>query len=69
MQTQTEELEHDLVSSRTDLARYLEAARRTDLPYLVVNAEAVRAWERREPDIWARFSDWLVAHGKEIVEI
>ena len=65
----TDELELDLASSHTDLARYLQAARRTDLPYLVVAAQAVRAWEQREPDVWARFSEWLAAHGKEIVEI
>jgi len=65
----TEELEFDLMSSQTDLARYLEAARRSDLPFLVVASEAVRAWERREPDIWARFSCWLTAQGKEIVEV
>lgn len=65
----TEELTYDLMASRTDLRRFLEAARRTDLPYLVVAAEAVRAWERREPDLWARFSDWLSAQGKGIVEI
>ena len=65
----TEELSFDLMASRTDLPRYLAAAQRTDLPYRVIASEAVRAWERREPDLWARFSSWLTAHGKRVVEI
>jgi hypothetical protein len=63
------ELEYDLLASRTDLARYLDAARRTDLPYLVVTAEAVRAWKLREPKLFARFSLWLARHGKQLVEV
>ena len=66
---ETEELEYDLMASRTDLARYLGAARRTDLPYLVVTAEAVRAWKLREPNLFARFSLWLARHGKQLVEV
>ena len=66
---ETEELEYALLASRTDLARYLDAARRTDLPYLVVTAEAVRAWKLREPALFARFSLWLAGHGKQLVEV
>ncbi len=66
---ETEELEYDLMTSRTDLARYLNAARRSDLPYLVVTAEAVRAWKLREPKLFARFSLWLTGHGKQLVEV
>lgn len=65
----SDELTLDLTASRTDLARFVEAAKRTDLPYLVIAAAAVRAWERREPDSWARFSAWLAAQGKSVVEI
>ena len=65
----TDELNFDLMASHTDLPRFLAAARRTDLPYLVVASEAVRAWERREPDLWARFSTWLAAQGKSIIEV
>jgi hypothetical protein len=64
-----EELEYDLMASRTDLARYYEAARRTDLPYLVVTAQAVRAWKLREPKVFARFTQWLAAQGKTLVEV
>ena len=65
----TEELNFDLMASCTDLPRFLAAAQRTDLPYLVIASEAVRAWEQREPELWARFSKWLNAQGKSIVEI
>ena len=69
MGVETDELEYDLMASRTDLARYLDAARRTNLPYLVVTAQAVRAWKLREPAIFARFCDWLAAQGKQLVEV
>ena len=65
----TEGLEYDLMTSRTDLARFYEAARRTDLPYLVVTAQAVRAWKLREPQVFARFSLWLARQGKQLVEV
>ena len=66
---ENDQLEYDLLASRTDLARYLDAARRTDLPYLVVTAQAVRAWKLREPTLFARFSLWLARHGKQLVEV
>jgi len=65
----TQELETDLLASQTDLSRYVEAALRTDRPYLVVASASVRAWERREPETWAKVSDWLAARGKTLVEI
>ena len=63
------QLEHDLIASRTDLARYFEAARRTDLPYLVVTSAAVQAWKLREPTLFARFLQWLGTLGKQLVEV
>ena len=65
----TEELYLELAESQTDLARYVEAATRSDLPYVVVSSDAVRAWRRREPETWARVSDWLASQGKAVVEI
>lgn len=64
-----DQLVFDLMGSHTDLARYVEAACRTDRPYVVVAAEAVRAWERREPETWAKVSGWLSARGKVVVQI
>ena len=59
----------ELRETRTDLRRFVEAASRTDLRYLVVPGGAVRAWENREPRIWAKVRDWIVSQGKTIVEL
>ena len=63
-----EDLLAHLRGSRTDLARIVEAASRTELGYIVVPAGAVRAWEEREPSTWAKVRDWLTAKGKIVVE-
>ena len=69
LEMKTEDLVQDLIGSRTDLARYVAAASRTDLPYLVVAAEAVRAWETREPEAWRKVRQWLADQRKVIVEV
>jgi len=51
---QTEELLTELRTSQTDLARFVEAVVRDSMPYGVVPAEAVRAWQRRERQLRAR---------------
>ncbi len=63
-----EDLLARLRESRTDLARIVEAASRSELEYIVVPAGAVRAWEEREPSTWAAVRDWLTARGKVVVE-
>jgi len=63
-----EDLLAQLRGSRTDLARIVEAAARTELPFIVVPAGAVRAWEEREPSTWDKVRDWLTGQGKAIVE-
>jgi hypothetical protein len=65
----TEELATQLAASRTDLRRYLDAARRSNRPYVVVASDAVKAWERREPESWAMFEQWLTANGKSLVQV
>jgi hypothetical protein len=64
-----EELLAELRGSRTDLARFVEAAARSRQPYLVVPAQAVRAWRQREPALWTRVTAWLSGRGIAIVEI
>ena len=59
----------ELRETQTDLSKFVEAASRTDLRYLVVPGGAVRAWEDREPRIWVKVQDWLAAQGKTIVEL
>ena len=66
---QTEELLTELRTSQTDLARFMEAVVRDSMPYVVVPAEAVRAWQRREPQAWAKVSSWLAAHQVAVVAV
>jgi len=53
----TDELLAQLRGSKTDLARFIEIMQRDRLPELVVPANAVRAWQEREPQTWAMVRD------------
>lgn len=61
-----DELLAQLRASKTDLGRFVEAMLRDELPYLVVPASAVRAWQQREPWTWAMVCDWLTEQGKSV---
>ena len=65
----TQEMLTEVRASRTDLARFVEAAFRDELPYLIVPARAVEGWQEREPQIWAKVRAWLASEGKSIVVI
>jgi hypothetical protein len=65
----TAELVTELRSSRTDLARIVQAVDRDKRPMLVVPAQSVRAWERREPSAWARVQEWLDEHSITVLEV
>lgn len=65
----TSELLAELRKSRTDLARIVEAAERAERAYVVVPAQAVKAWIEREPDAWAKVLAWLAANGKAVVQV
>jgi len=67
--TPPDELLSDLRSSKTDLARIVEAVVRDKPPYVVIPAQAVKAWERREPDHWARVSGWLADQNVTLVQV
>jgi len=64
---------HDLLnalrSSQTDLARIVEAVVRDRLPYVVLPMQAVKSWERREPDHWAKVAGWLAAENVALVQV
>jgi plasmid replication initiation protein len=64
-----EDLLIELKSSRTDLARLVEAATRDQLTQVVVPQRSVQAWEQREPDTWTKVSNWLTARGIAIVRV
>jgi len=59
----------ELRTSRTDLARLVEAATRDRLTRIVVPQRSVDAWEQREPETWTKVSGWLVARGVAIVRV
>ena len=67
--TTPDELMNDLRSSQTDLIRLIEAVVRDRLPYVVVPIQAVRSWQRREPQHWARVSGWLADQHVAVVQV
>jgi hypothetical protein len=67
--TTPHDLLNDLQSSQTDLARIVEAVVRDRLPYVVVPMQAVKSWERREPDHWAKVAGWLAAENVALVQV
>ena len=67
--TMPDELVNDLRSSQTDLIRLIEAVVRDRLPYVVVPVQAVRSWQRREPQHWARVSGWLADQNVAVVQV
>ncbi len=64
-----DELLVDLQDSNTDLARVVEAVVRDRVPYIVVPSAAVRAWEQREPQHWAKVAGWLAAQNVAMVQV
>ena len=65
----TQALLVQLQGSRTDLTLIVEAASRSPLSYIVVQAAAVRGWELRDPRAWRHVRTWLTTLGKTVVEI
>ena len=66
--TSTEALLAELRNSHTDMWRWVKAASESS-PRVVIPAEAIRAWQQREPETWAKVAAWLAAQGKRVVEI
>jgi hypothetical protein len=64
-----DELLIQLRESKTDVGRFVETMVRNQLPYLVVPASAVRAWQEREPQTWAMVCDWLAEQGNSVVQV
>jgi len=64
-----DDLLSELRSSQTDLARIVEAVVRDRLPYVVVPVQAVKSWERREPDHWAKVAGWLADQNVKLVQV
>jgi hypothetical protein len=64
-----EALIDELRTSRTDLARLVEAADRDRLTQIIIPQRTMDAWERREPETWLKVSGWLTARGIAIVRV
>ena len=64
-----DELLNELRTSKTDLARLVEAVLRNRPPYVVVSSQAVTSWERREPQHWAKVSGWLADSNVSLVKV
>ena len=69
MGVSAEDLLLELRSSRTDLARLIEAVSRDQFTKLVVPQQSVEAWERREPETWRKVSAWLGERGVPVHRI
>jgi hypothetical protein len=67
--TAPQELLNELRNSRTDLARIVEAVLRDRPPYVVIPVQAVKSWERRAPDHWARVVGWLADQKVALVQV
>jgi hypothetical protein len=64
-----DELLNELRTSKTDLARFVEAVLRNRPPYVVVSSQAVTSWERREPQHWTKVSGWLADSNVSLVKV
>jgi len=53
----------------TDLASLVERVCRNDLPWIVVPALSLAAWEQRDPSGWAKVLTWLETKGVTIVRL
>ena len=57
------------LGGNTDLAWLVERVIINDLPWVVVPAAALRAWEERDPVGWAKVTAWLAASGVAVIHI
>lgn len=53
----------------SDLVWLVERVSREKLPWVVIPATAVTAWEERDPPGWEKVSEWLAVQGIAIVRI
>jgi hypothetical protein len=65
----TEEPLAGLRSSPTDLARFVEAVASSEFPSVLVPIAALKGWRARDPDAWRKVEAWLIARGKNVVEV
>lgn len=57
------------LNRNTDLAGVVERVARNNVPWLIIPAAAVTAWEERDGEGWAKVAAWLAAKGVTIVRV
>ena len=55
--------------SNSDLVWLVDRVSRADVPWVVIPASAITAWEERDPAGWEKVSAWLAVQGITIVRI
>jgi hypothetical protein len=66
--TRTAKLLAELGPNR-DLVWLVERVSRANLPWVVIPATAITAWEERDPSGWENVTEWLAVQGITIVRI
>ena len=54
------------LNPNTDLAGVVERVARNNVPWLVIPAAALTAWEERDREGWAKVAAWLAVKGVTI---
>ena len=62
----TDDLLTELRHSPTDLARLVQQVVRKKPSFIVVSADAVNGWRRRDPRAWTLVCNWLSDQGVTI---
>lgn len=57
------------LSPNTDLRWLVERVCQTNLPWVVIPAAAIAAWEQRDPAGWEKVSEWLAVKGVIVVRV
>lgn len=66
--TRTAQLVAEL-GPNSDLVWLVERVSHANLPWVVIPAAAITAWEERDPTGWEKVSEWLAVQGITIVRI
>lgn len=57
------------LGQNSDLVWLVERVSRANLPWVVIPATAITAWEERDPAGWEKVSEWLAVQSITIVRI
>lgn len=57
------------LNPNTDLPGVVERVARNNVPWVVIPAAALTAWEERDGEGWAKVAAWLAVKGVTIVRV